>query len=1656
MYPGSTKKDKYIDKTKKEEKDSENKEKKLQIKYSLDLDKIEASEVFVLRNLKEEKDAKEVLIKLQKVQKALSVDFRNFKKGETYLLLAKQISAELDKTINKKIDFDKSEYNFEFSSSSLEESKSQEQIKKLENLKIEDKPSLNTANPNEDNTSLNTAKKSEDEPSLNTPNEDETSLNTAKVDPHSDAEVIVITSSPDDSFNTPKGPSANTSTDTIMAGNPPGTTLTALEKCMKSLPLPKYEENTTMKFDTYHDQVVAYFELMGMTDDANKIKLVAYAVSGNKKAKNMFEESKTKKNGFDEIMKHCVAVLDGKLTYTNNELIQQANNVFLKDYNDPKAYYQEFLNIKVQGNAIDETLLKDAFISGIHPPALKTSIKLLAKTTLFDNYQALEQGWEPPKPAYNVNFTTNRGRGHRGGQRGGFQARFSGQRQAGPSGFRGGFRGKPNYGQNRASNPNWRQQTGPDQIRCFHCGQTGHIKKKCPKLIRHRINLLEQEEQLILAESAYLNQTENFSGLGGNTQNFKVKIFSGRLEDLKQRSGSDHMILKNRCSNQAYLSSSNSGSAGPSSVGFPTEVCVPNDSVKTYHINFQGTNLVRHNIHLSGPKGKGTWTPIMDGGCERSVISLGIAQKLGLKINKKFNFRVLGINDVPNKNVVGYVDAVNFKIDGVDGSFQFSPIVINQPNCDLAGLELIKIAGGGTYKENHQGEMYFIFEAAKPSKSPTHSNIRIRVAEKTIIEPGKMAAIKISNNLFKKRNFIVEARNKKTPFVAIDGYMDSNSDRIYIANLSKTSSLTLEKDQYVANGYEADLHGKEKIGEITGQNSTKLSDQEIDIKIEQKIKHIRNDKIKENIRKILKKHITVFDIGSSGVGKYPYPVTINPSGKELAVKMGKRRVFNQNVWKKVNEELDKLENMDLIEDCPYPTVSPANLVAAKRKGTDRIRLCVDYVRLNEALVYNFFPLPTHDELLANFSRAHSPDSCFIKLDISNCFHNFRLCEEDKASTAFYTERGVKQWKALPFGIKSAPGIVQHAINCIVYTKMGLDPSTFKSVFIDDLLFKVDSTDMAPQELEIILETLNQYGLKIKFEKCEFLTTKTEYMGTNLSIENSDIKIKPNPKNIEALRDSIEPFDEKSLRGWIGMINWISKFLPQIHIELGPMYNVLKNIVKDKKIKFKEIWTKEIQDLYKSITREVSDPKTLSIPDYGAPYFLELDSCAHGMGAVLYQDDNNGNKKIIGFASKALSKEAEAYDNIHRETACAYWGIEKFAHFFSCSPHVTTVFTDNRVTSYIRSATSPKLRRWRSVLDSYNIKLVHKSGEKMAVSDALSRLIKNKNQGEYEPDLSDEILEEIVIATLTSKEGLELFQIHEKFAHCSANQLSILSQKPLADCTKVIENCFTCNSKKSVTETKQLLGTIADPKEKNHTWYFDFVFQDSKIKYLSLLDRSTRFFMLSKVDNREHKGVINRLKHEFLRLGKPKILIGDRELVSKHLKEFCAEQEVLLKPLPRESPFLNCVERHHRELKKIAHRINCDFEYAVGILNNLPFSKGPPGLNLRHATPAQLFIKNDKEMIKCICDFLEEESGKRALRSEELRGKNITRFERNFSIGDLVKFNMSNYVGLGKITDKKGSKIYSVERIDKSGNHELHAQQLELLKIPETFLRLMLQ
>lgn len=215
-------------------------------------------------------------------------------------------------------------------------------------------------------------------------------------------------------------------------------------------------------------------------------------------------------------------------------------------------------------------------------------------------------------------------------------------------------------------------------------------------------------------------------------------------------------------------------------------------------------------------------------------------------------------------------------------------------------------------------------------------------------------------------------------------------------------------------------------------------------------------------------------------------------------------------------------------------------------------------------------------------------------------------------------------------------------------------------------------------------------------------------------------------------------------------------------------------------------------------------------------------------------------------------------------------------------------------------------------------------------------------------------------------------------------------------------------------------------------------------------------MASKVDSRKHNNAIEVLEALFSRTGKPQKIVSDREFISFDLQKFFQKNDIEHQTLTRESPFLNLVERYHKEVKNIATKSKLSIEKSIDILNNLPFSKTPVGVQFKLITPAKLYFENDKKLLKLICNFLENESNRRSDKNKEIRGSNITRCQRKFDIGDIVRFNMGkNKVGFGKVTHKNGSKLYEIARIDGSGSTGIHAQQLQLVTISEEFLRVLL-
>ena len=98
---------------------------------------------------------------------------------------------------------------------------------------------------------------------------------------------------------------------------------------------------------------------------------------------------------------------------------------------------------------------------------------------------------------------------------------------------------------------------------------------------------------------------------------------------------------------------------------------------------------------------------------------------------------------------------------------------------------------------------------------------------------------------------------------------------------------------------------------------------------------------------------------------------------------------------KALEELKKLEEQDIIRPVETPTDWCAPIVAVP-KPNGKVRLCIDFPKLNENVCRETFPLPTTDQLLAQLDGA----TVFTKLDCNSGFHQIPLHSESQELTTF--------------------------------------------------------------------------------------------------------------------------------------------------------------------------------------------------------------------------------------------------------------------------------------------------------------------------------------------------------------------------------------------------------------------------------------------------------------------------------------------------------------------------------------------------------------------------------------------------------------------------------------------------------------------------------
>ena len=249
----------------------------------------------------------------------------------------------------------------------------------------------------------------------------------------------------------------------------------------------------------------------------------------------------------------------------------------------------------------------------------------------------------------------------------------------------------------------------------------------------------------------------------------------------------------------------------------------------------------------------------------------------------------------------------------------------------------------------------------------------------------------------------------------------------------------------------------------------------------------------------------------------------------------------------------------------------------------------------------------------------SGGKAFSKVDLAHAYMQIPLDDEAKKLTTINTHRGLFQYNRLPFGIASAPAIFQRTIETVL---QGISDT---SVYIDDILVTGATEEQHMQNLDEVLTRLEEAGLRLKQDKCQFLLSEVEYLGHVLSAEG----LQPSQKNVQAIQKVPTPETVTQLKSFLGMVTYYLKFLPNLADTLSPLYSLLQKGSKWQ-------WGESQEKAFTRVKEQLSSPVVLTTFNPDKELILQCDASPYGVGAVLAHKEEDGSERPIAYSSRTLA------------------------------------------------------------------------------------------------------------------------------------------------------------------------------------------------------------------------------------------------------------------------------------------------------------------------------------------------------------------------------------------------------------------------------------
>ena len=142
------------------------------------------------------------------------------------------------------------------------------------------------------------------------------------------------------------------------------------------------------------------------------------------------------------------------------------------------------------------------------------------------------------------------------------------------------------------------------------------------------------------------------------------------------------------------------------------------------------------------------------------------------------------------------------------------------------------------------------------------------------------------------------------------------------------------------------------------------------------------------------------------------------------------------------------------------------------------------------------------------------------------------------------------------------------------------------------------------------------------------------MGNEIFIKDKGVCTKPLRNRLEAIQRLQPSTTVKRCRSFVGIVNFMSMFCPELQKLLKPIYDLTR-----KGGPF--IWGKEQQNSFEEIKCRLIRPSVLHMPNITGRFHLYSDTSKFATGSALYQTQN-GKPKLIAYASKGFPEAARNF------------------------------------------------------------------------------------------------------------------------------------------------------------------------------------------------------------------------------------------------------------------------------------------------------------------------------------------------------------------------------------------------------------------------------